>query len=109
MSEDPERDPPEVLRDWLDGFNPDFVGLLGRTAQTRCVLEELYLPESRRIPTPTPAAVHPEDGHEHPGDYGLEHAGIAYAFGPGGATVTSTAGISPRQYAEDLARLPAAG
>ena len=110
VTEDPERDSPAVLREWLDGFDPDFVGLRGGNADTKRVLEELYLPESKRIPTPTPAAavVHPEDGHEHPGDYGLEHAGIVYAFGPGG-TVIYSGGTSPRQYAEDLARLAGAG
>ncbi|MDQ3600087.1 MAG: SCO family protein [Actinomycetota bacterium] len=108
VTEDPERDTPAVLRDWLDGFDPDFVGLRGGNADTKRVLEELYLPESKRIPTPAAAVVHPEDGHEHPGDYGLEHAGIVYAFGPGG-TVIYSGGTSPRQYAEDLARLAGAG
>jgi protein SCO1/2 len=107
VTEDPERDTPQVLREWLDGFDPDFVGLRGGNEEAKRVLEELYLPESKRIPTPTPAVVHPEDGHEHPGDYGLEHAGIVYAFGPAG-TVIYTGGTSSRQYAEDLARLAAA-
>ena len=107
VTEDPQRDSPTVLRDWLDGFDPAFVGLLGGNEHTERVLEELYLPKSKPIPTPTPAIVHPEDGHEHPGDYGLEHAGIVYAFGPGGATVIYTGGTSPRQYAEDLAQLVA--
>ncbi len=106
VTEDPKRDTPAVLRDWLDGFDPDFVGLRGGNADTQRVLEELYLPESKRIPTPTPAVAHPKDGHKHPGDYGLEHAGIVYAFGPGG-TVIYSGGTSPRQYAEDLARLAA--
>lgn len=108
VTEDPERDSPAVLRDWLDGFDPDFVGLRGGNADTKRMLEELYLPESKCIPAPTPAVVHPEDGHEHPGDYGLEHAGIVYAFGPGG-TVIYSGGTSPRQYAQDLARLASRG
>ncbi len=108
VTEDPDRDTPVVLRDWLDGFDPDFVGLRGGNADTKRVLEELYLRESKRIPTPRAAVVHPEDGHEHPGDYGLEHASIVYAFGPGG-TVVYSGGISPSQYAQDLARLANAG
>jgi protein SCO1/2 len=105
VTEDPKRDIPQVLRTWLDGFDPDFVGLRGGNEDTARVLKELYLPQSKRIATPTPAVAHPDDGHEHPGDYGLEHAGIVYAFGPGGATVIYTGGTSPRQYAEDLTRL----
>lgn len=105
VTEDPDRDTPKVLRGWLDGFDPDFVGLRGGNDDTERVLEELYLPASKRIPDPTPAVVHPEDGHEHPGDYGLEHAGIVYAFGPGAATVIYTGGMSPTQYAEDFTEL----
>ncbi len=108
VTEDPQRDTRQVLRAWLDRFNRDFVGLRGGNADTARVLEELYLPASKRVPAPTPAVSHPDDGHEHPGDYGLEHAGIVYAFGPGDATVIYTGGTSPRQYAEDLARLAAA-
>lgn len=104
VTEDPRRDSPAVLRRWLDGFDPDFMGLRGGNADTQRVLEELYLPKSKRVRTPSPAVVHPEDGHEHPGDYGLEHAGIVYAFGPAG-TVLYTGGTTPREYAEDLERL----
>jgi len=109
VTEDPERDTPQVLRAWLDRFDPGFVGLRGGNEDTRRVLQKLYLTESKRIANPTPAVTHPQDGHEHPGDYGLEHAGIVYAFGPGNATVIYTGGTSPRQYAEDLTRLATGG
>lgn len=104
VTEDPKRDTPAVLRAWLDGIDPSFVGLRGGNADTRRVLKELYLPPSKRIPTPSPAVVHPNHGHQHPGDYGVDHAGIVYAFGPGG-TVIYSGGTSPQQYAEDFARL----
>lgn len=107
VTEDPQRDTPEVLRAWLDRMDPEFVGLVGGNPTTKRVLDELYLPKSARVPTPTPAVTHPDDGHVHPGDYGLEHSGIVYAFGPRGATVLYSGGTSPRQYAEDLATLAA--
>jgi protein SCO1/2 len=109
ITEDPERDTPEVLRAWLDRIDPEFVGLVGGNASTKAALDELYLPQSTRIPTPSPAISHPDDGHTHPGDYGLEHAGIVYVFGPGGKTVLYTGGTSPRQYAQDLERLATQG
>ena len=107
VTEDPKRDTPQVLRGWLDRLDPGFVGLRGGNAATQRALQQLYLPESKRIPVPDTPVRHPEDGHEHPGEYGLEHAGIVYAFGPGGAVVLYTGGTTPAQYAEDLARLAA--
>ncbi len=107
VTEDPQRDTAPVLRRWLDRFDPDFVGLRGGNAQTQRALRELYLPETKRIATPRPAVRHPKDGHVHPGEYGLEHPGIVYAFGPNGASIIYTGGITPAQYAEDFARLAA--
>ncbi len=105
VTEDPQRDTPKVLRGWLDRFDRDFVGLRGGNAATTQALEQLYLPETKRIPVPETPVAHPKDGHEHPGEYGLEHSGIVYAFGPGGTTVLYIGGTAPAQYAEDLARL----
>jgi protein SCO1 len=106
VSEDPARDTPDVLREWLDGYDPDFVGLRGGNEATKRALRELYQTETRRIERPTPAIRHQHradpDGH---GDYGLEHGGTVYAFGPGGRSVIYTGGTTPRQYAEDFTKL----
>jgi protein SCO1/2 len=107
VSEDPKRDSPAVVRRWLDGFDSDFIGLIGGTPQTRRVLDELHLPRSERNPSPSPNVIHPDDGHDHPGGYGVDHAGVVYAFGPA-ETLLYTGGTTPREYAEDLARLLAA-
>lgn len=107
VTEDPTRDTPAAMRRWLDQFDPSFVGLVGGNAATRSALAELHLPQSRRIRNPDQEVEHPdtgEDHHDH-GDYIVEHAGIVYAFGPGGATVIYTGGTSPREYAEDFVRL----
>ena len=110
VSEDPGRDSPELLREWLDRFEPEFTGLLGGNAATARALKELYLPESVRVDEPLTAVVHPHesgrqgDGHGHE-DYGVDHAGIVYAWGPGGRSVVYTGGTTPDQFAEDLERL----
>jgi protein SCO1/2 len=104
VSEDPQRDSPSVVRRWLDTFDSDFIGLLGGNSQTKRILQELHLPDSQRNPSPSPQVLHSEDGHDHPGDYGLDHAGIVYAFGPA-ETVLYTGGTTSREYAEDLAKL----
>lgn len=105
ITEDPERDRPAVVRKWLDRFDPDFIGLVGGTEQTAQVLEALYLPTTKRLEEPETPVVHPDDGHEHPGDYGLEHAGIVYAFAPGDRVLIYTGGHTPDQYAADFAAL----
>ncbi len=105
VTEDPERDKPPIVREWLDRFDPDFIGLVGGTPQTKQVLEELYLPTTQRIEEPETSVVHPDDEHEHPGDYGLEHASIIYAFAPGDRVLIYTGGFTPEQYADDFAAL----
>ncbi len=90
ITEDPQRDTPEVLRAWLDQFDPSFLGLLGGNAATQSALSELLLPETTRLPD--------QDGV-------IEHSATVYAFGPGGATVIYTGGTTPDQYAGDFALL----
>jgi protein SCO1/2 len=107
VSEDPERDTPRTLRRWLDGFDPSFVGLRGGNRQTEAMLNELYLPETVRVEDPENPVRHPDDGgdhHEH-GDYGVEHAGVVYAFAPGDVTVVYSGGTTPSQYAADFRKL----
>lgn len=118
VTEDPARDTPEALREWLDRFDPEFTGLIGGNEGTAAALRALYLPESAQVADPSTAIVHPHEsgephgqdggGHSH-GDYGVDHAGTVYAWGPGGRSVVYTGGTTPDQYAEDLTRLADAG
>jgi protein SCO1/2 len=104
VSEDPERDSPRTLRTWLDGFDTSFVGLRGGNKKTRAMLEELYLPETARVDNPQEPVEHPDDGadhHQHD-DYGVDHAGVVYAFGPGDTTVLYSGGTTPSEYAADF-------
>lgn len=100
VTEDAQRDTPRLLRDWLDRFDPAFVGLIGGNADTARVLGELYLPRTERHTEPPRANV-----HVHPeGD--VDHSGVVYLFGPGDRqTVIHTGGTTPGQYAFDLAAL----
>ncbi len=113
VTEDPARDTPELLRQWLDRFDPEFTGLIGGKDATAATLAALYLPESAQVAAPSAPVVHPhddgagEDAHSH-GDYGVDHAGTAYAWGPGGRSVIYTGGTTPQQYADDLTRLAGA-
>ena len=113
VTEDPARDTPQLLREWLDRFDPQFTGLIGGTEVTAAALAGLHLPESTQVAAPSPAIVHPHDeggagGHGH-GDHAVDHAGTAYAWGPGGRAVIYTGGTTPDQYAADLTRLAGAG
>ena len=114
VTEDPARDTPEALREWLNRFDPAFTGLIGGNEATAAALRELYLPESAQVQDPSTAVTHPHDdagvkgnGHTH-GNYGVDHAGAVYAWGPGGRGVVYTGGTTPDQYAEDLDRLATA-
>jgi protein SCO1/2 len=107
VSEDPERDSPRGLRRWLDGFDPSFVGLRGGNQQSAAMLKELYLPETVRVERPEDPVEHPDDAHDHHehGDYGVDHAGVVYAFAPGDVTVIYSGGTTPSQYAADFQTL----
>lgn len=107
VTEDPQRDTPSSLRRWLDGFDSSFVGLIGGSSASRSMLKELYLPETSTNPRPRESIRHPEgDGSHQPhGDYGVDHPGVVYAFGPGHTTVIYTTGAQSSQYATDFSRL----
>jgi protein SCO1/2 len=120
VTEDPARDTPEALREWLDRFDPEFTGLIGGNEATAAALRELDLPESAQVADPSTAITHPHDEHagEQQGqdggkhshsheNYGVDHAGAVYAWGPRGRSVVYTGGTTPDQYAEDLSRLAA--
>lgn len=107
VTEDPERDTPAALRQWLDRFDSSFVGLIGGNIATKRAMTTLHLPASKRVPDPAESIKHPDsgEGHHDHGNYAIEHPGIVYVFGPGNAVVIYTGGTSPREYAEDLIRL----
>lgn len=46
VTTDPERDSPERIREWLDGFDPSFVGLRGSHEEVNAIEHSLGLPHS---------------------------------------------------------------
>lgn len=67
---DPDRDTPDVLRDYLSGFGPRFVGLTGTQEELRIAQEAAGVPVAFR------------NGE---GDsYAMEHSSIVIAYAPDG-------------------------
>jgi len=90
ISTDPARDTPEVLRRWLDSFDPGFVGLLGTLDEVNAVAESLLLP---------PAAVPVNAGES----YIVGHAASVLAVTPdGGTRVKYGFGTRHEDWAADL-------
>jgi protein SCO1/2 len=69
---DPERDTPEVFREYLDNFSTDFVGLWGTPEE----VEEVQ----RNVPTIAPGFKVPDEEL----GYTVAHAGQVVAFAPDG-------------------------
>ena len=102
VTEDPASDTPAVLREWLDRFDEDFIGLIGRNADTEAVLDELHQPRTEGHVDPPGGPAH-EDGT-------LQHSGLVHLFGPDDrATVLHSGGTTVDDYARDLRRLLAEG
>lgn len=90
ISTDPVRDTPEVLRAWLDSFDPGFVGLRGTVDEVNAVAESLLFP---------PAAVPVNAGES----YTVGHAASILAVTPdGGTRVKYGFGTRQEDWAADL-------
>lgn len=70
VSVDPQRDSPEKIRDFLDNFDPSFVGLTGT--------------EEELVEAQTAAGVPPAVIVGEGDDYTVDHAGWVIAYGPDG-------------------------
>jgi protein SCO1 len=98
VTEDPATDSPVVVRDWLDHFDEDLVGLIGGADLTDQALDQLHLPH-------TEGHVDPPDTEAHD-DGDLEHSGVVYLFGPDDpGTVVQSGDTTVAQYASDMSRL----
>ncbi len=89
---DPERDTPDRIRAWLDGFSPDFVGLRPTLEQANAVLAEMLIGGASHVPR--------EDGD---GDYDVIHPAAVFAFSPDGpARVRYGFGTRHADWSHDL-------
>jgi protein SCO1/2 len=95
ISVDPERDTPEVLKDYLSNFYPGFVGLTGTPAQVRQAAEAFRV-FYRKV-----KGVEGGAGDE----YLMDHSSIVYLMDPEGRYLTHFAyGMPPDRMAEGIRR-----
>ena len=97
---DPDRDDSDRLREWLDLFDPSFVGLRGRQSDVDLALKktlgELYFPITR------------EDLGK--GNYSVSHAAFVIAYTPDNmAHTVYPFGVRQDDYAHDLYKLVSEG
>ncbi|HET6167113.1 MAG TPA: SCO family protein [Marmoricola sp.] len=92
VTTDPARDTGPVLREYLDRFNPDFVGVTGRL--------------SRIIELGKPLGVYVDKGQKLPsGGYEVDHSTHVYGIVGNQARVAWGQGTSPAQMSADIIRL----
>ena len=97
VTTDPERDTPQVLRAWLNKFDPGFIGLTGTPEQI------LAAQAAARVP---PASKEVPDSGGKPGEYYVGHAAFVFAFTPDGlGRFLYPFGIRQADWAHDIPRL----
>jgi len=86
---DPERDTPGVLREYLSGFGPNFVGLTGTPASIRKAAQTFKVFFQKR---PLPG-----------GDYTMDHSALIYILDPQGRVrLMSLDNRAPADIAHDI-------
>ena len=87
---DPERDKPEVLREYVRAFDPTFVALRGDPAATDRVTRDFKVYSSKR------------EG-KGPGEYTMDHSAQSFAFDASGRVrLVMAYGLAPEKIASDL-------
>ncbi len=90
VSVDPGRDSPEVIRNYLDGFSEDYIGLTGSMDELRTAEEALGVPAAILGDTSDP-------------DYLVGHAAQVFAWAPDGLGYTMYPfGTRQSEWAHDL-------
>jgi protein SCO1/2 len=89
---DPERDTPEVLRDYISGFGPNFVGLTGEPVAIRKAAKTFNVFFQKiRLPG---------------GDYTMDHSAVTYVVDPQARVrLMFTASRRPEDIAHDIRKL----
>ena len=101
VSTDPERDTPARIREWLDAFDPAFVGLRGTLAEVNAIQATMGLGAAAPVAPGTPGA-----GTATDGGYTVGHAGQVIAFTPDDrAHLLYPFGTRQRDWAADLPKL----
>lgn len=90
---DPERDTPEVLREYTQAFDPSFIGLYGDEAETAAVAKA-YRVFYAKVPTGN--------------SYTMEHTALTYVFDREGTLrIALRHEMTPEQSAEDVRKVMA--
>lgn len=101
VTTDPERDTPARIREWLDAFDPAFVGLRGSEDEVNAIQAGLGLGAAVRMAPGTPGAGTATDGR-----YTVGHAGQVIAFtADDRAHLFYPFGTRQRDWAADLPKL----
>jgi protein SCO1 len=88
---DPERDTPEILKDYLSNFDPRIIGLSGQRPALDAMLKE-YRIFSKNVPSSS-------------GDYFVDHTTVVYLMDKEGKFVNAfNVARKPAEAARDLAR-----
>lgn len=93
VTTDPERDNPEVVREWLDRFDRSFIGLIGDLESVNRIQASFRLPPAVRLEMPSGE---PLVGHASQ-VVAITSDGLVRAFYP--------AGVRQADWAQDLPRL----
>ena len=87
---DPERDTPEVLKEYMSNFGPEFIGLTGTPEQIR-KMAKLWRAYFRKVP---------ENGGE---DYSMDHSAVTYLLDKEGKYMRHFAyGTPPERMAKGI-------
>lgn len=90
---DPERDRPEILKEYVPAFDPTFVGLYGDPATIARTAKDFKV-FYQKVPGPTP------------GSYTLDHTAAAFVFDPKGRLrLFASYGQGPEALAHDIGLL----
>ncbi|QBR71519.1 SCO family protein [Beijerinckiaceae bacterium] len=89
---DPERDTPEILKTYLENFDPRIIGLTGDPTKTEAIAKSFRV-YAKKVPG------------EKPGDYTVDHTGVVYLMDKRGRFVSAfNLSRPPQQAARDLER-----
>lgn len=103
ITTDPARDTRQVIRAWLDRFNPDFVGLTGSAAAIHHAEVDVQMPLSYAEPEPRGRSASAAGRGQ---DYQVVHAGYTLIYAPDGrANLTVDDTARPDQYATTLSHV----
>jgi protein SCO1/2 len=87
---DPERDKPEMLKAYMESFDPSFVALRGTPEQTAAIAKDFKI-FYKKVEGPTPES------------YTLDHSAGSYVYDPAGRLrVYERYGVGPQVLAADV-------